>query len=496
MFTIKIAFYFEEEIIPESVLQKVFSKALSKIQKKDDFKIEIKTYFDPNNNLLESNNNNLKWDNHVTFFEVSRGHPCIMFNCGYLTAKNATLNFLNFGSEIKKELPHYIIDGRELIFYNESNPYFKGEKFQTLAMTLLNKVISNYFDFRNHIHKIWFDRSDNIQIFVVGGPDYDENALPGNKLHAKHNSVVANPKTSLNSDIYSYGDKDTFIDSCIFLAKYLANPKLVRASSNERGMINDAENMVVIGGPGSEGDENNFYCKMFMDKMKTQIRYGLNQEDQYYLENINDQNKFLTVITKGEITKDYGYFACFNNPLNPNKRIILINGIHTMGVLGAFLAFSDDEGAEKNYKTVLHKAATDKNQSNKLKIGQMLEFECFFEVDVYNKRPKIPTIKAENIFFFNKKTVNLRIQKPSKKLVQSKKVDIISLRKTIQGKINSASQVYSHPHRKDLLALLERFNFDEQFNYEQLLQVNSVIEENGTIPTRNILKIKNIIKND
>ncbi len=70
------------------------------------------------------------------------------------------------------------------------------------------------------------------------------------------------------------------------------------------------------------------------------------------------------------LRKDQGYFARFDNPLNANAGVVLINGIHTTGVLGAARAFSERREALQNFHVVLASGACPTS------------FECSFEVPV------------------------------------------------------------------------------------------------------------------
>lgn len=84
--------------------------------------------------------------------------------------------------------------------------------------------------------------------------------------------------------------------------------------------------------------------------------------------------------------RDYGYFARFPNPLNESAAVILVNGIHTAGVLGAARAFADRREALRNFHSVFNSGASPRS------------FECHFEVSVLHGDVRVPTISPNNIY--------------------------------------------------------------------------------------------------
>ncbi|MES1226226.1 MAG: hypothetical protein ABUT20_62700, partial [Bacteroidota bacterium] len=185
------------------------------------------------------------------------------------------------------------------------------------------------------------------------------------------------------------GDKDCLLKVMFFLNRNYKNAELPMYAAKD--FKNQYEgNMVVIGGPGDEdGDENNV-CKLMMEKIGSQISYSEDCEELIY-----KAQKYTATKKNNRTIKDYGYFARFPNPFNPRSSVVLINGIHTFGVVGASMAFTDHPSAQGNIRKVL----------NKLKLDniQQAAFECFFPVEIAGQDVICPDIDEDYILPLSKK---------------------------------------------------------------------------------------------
>ena len=96
----------------------------------------------------------------------------------------------------------------------------------------------------------------------------------------------------------------------------------------------------------------------------------------------------LGISTAGQrrIREDIGYFARFPNPLNGESTVVLVNGIHTTGVLGAARAFSERREALPNFDTVLRMGASSAG------------FECYFKVPVLSGDVRVPSVGIDQVF--------------------------------------------------------------------------------------------------
>ncbi len=184
----------------------------------------------------------------------------------------------------------------------------------------------------------------------------------------------------------SLGDKDSLLEVMTFLNRNYRNVNIpMYAADNFQNQFES--NLVVIGGPGDEGGDENNVCKIMMEKMKSKVSYSDDCEKLLYKEQVYKATK------KGNKTiKDYGYFARFPNPFNQRSTVILINGIHTFGVLGASKAFSDHPNAQGNIRKLLNRFNLDDVKQS--------SFECFFPVEVLNQNVVCPDIVEDYILPF------------------------------------------------------------------------------------------------
>jgi hypothetical protein len=90
--------------------------------------------------------------------------------------------------------------------------------------------------------------------------------------------------------------------------------------------------------------------------------------------------------TQQGLRKDWGYFARFTNPLNQNSTVILINGLHTAGVLGAARVLRERRESLPNFHTVLASGIP------------ALDFECYFDVPLVNRHVTVPVLNSSHVF--------------------------------------------------------------------------------------------------
>lgn len=472
MFKIPIDFYLEDTSIGKKQLQEIFDRLISTIDNAEHFFVEV-------NKFNTTDHINLEEHNHISFIDLSTTNPLVMFNSGYLKAKKVPLQFLLTG-----ERPAYFPVLNELVLCPDLTSFIHQEEFEYIVRQILRNTIENYFSFRNHIERIWFKVNAGERIYLVGGPDYE---IGGSKFDNATDYI----KERLNDDIYAYGDKDTFIDTCMFLSKYLNNPVLIRTVSNEN-KYDERENLVVIGGPGSNEEDGNILCRKLMAVAKSRISYGYDEANGFYLK--RDGDKFFAKTNKknDQLITDYGYFACFKNPFNPKKRVVLINGIHTMGVLGAFKAFADDEQTHTNYSILLKKILSNDTERTHFMSGEMAEFECFFQVPVIDNMPRVPVIRAEDIFFFDrKKTI---AKKSLDKDTSTPYYEATSTKNDILNRITIRINHLPTANLKKPLEELYASISSAVLSPDQLREINKIIDSNNTIPLASINKIHEITR--
>lgn len=209
------------------------------------------------------------------------------------------------------------------------------------------------------------------------------------------------------------GDTDALLGLMVFLSQYYPKATLGNFSSEDMPIGHTAGNLVIIGGPGNT-EISNSVCRQMMAAMKSKVRYTTDCDEMSVAwENataVRLQAEFQPhqkgslakkIIAKllspflgstdesRELLIDWGYFARFKNPLNEAANVLLINGIHTAGVVGAALAFGERREAIRNYEAVFAAQVDTDN------------FECYFRVPVLNGQSKIPSIDPTNVLGFD-----------------------------------------------------------------------------------------------
>ena len=204
-----------------------------------------------------------------------------------------------------------------------------------------------------------------------------------------------------SSPDYTYldnlGDTDALLAVMVFLSQYYPNATIERFSAADFPDGHTSGNLVVIGGPGSPGEISNGICRMMMSEVNSHVSYSPDCE-QMIVSGCKDRSAVREAEYVGErdvqesehrkqlgLRQDYGYFARFGNPLNENATVVLINGIHTAGVLGAARAFGGRREALRNFLAVF---ASDANPTS---------FESFFTVPVLNGQVKVPVVERGDV---------------------------------------------------------------------------------------------------
>lgn len=201
-----------------------------------------------------------------------------------------------------------------------------------------------------------------------------------------------------SSPDYTYldnlGDTDALLEVMVFLSQYYPKATIAQFSSDDLPEGHTSGNLVILGGPGSD-EISNKLCAEMMGAMHSSVKYSSDCEQMTITmatgETVELRAEYRTN-GKGTdrpsqlgLRKDQGYFARFDNPLNANAGVVLINGIHTTGVLGAARVFSERREALQNFHAVRASGANP------------TRFECYFEVPVLNGQVRVPIVDQRNI---------------------------------------------------------------------------------------------------
>ncbi|MHC4155074.1 MAG: hypothetical protein ACYST6_09155 [Planctomycetota bacterium] len=137
-----------------------------------------------------------------------------------------------------------------------------------------------------------------------------------------------------------YGDLDALFEVLVSLNRLFPNlsPKFCTGDEFENLTGNPyAENLILIGGP-----DYNKVVRELMDL--TPFEFEEREGDTVLVDKRTKESYESKRNAEGRIVTDYGFFLKMQNPHNADKKVVMLNGIHTYGVYGAAKCFlSQDE---------------------------------------------------------------------------------------------------------------------------------------------------------
>lgn len=350
-------------------IKRLIDKAAKMVKKEhQDFDIKIVFDFNDFHESLPHQIETSVRNSHFAIVDITENKANIFYEYGLLYGLNIPVLLIKAKKSLKKFPLPGDIKNRLVIDYADFDELIRkclenvADQFRKL---LRHDSLSNIY-----ISKIWFPKDiPNIHIITSSEP--------------KKRPEFSSPDSANYMFLENLGDKDSLLEIVTFLNRSYRNVNIsMFAADNYSNNLEN--NLVLIGGPGEEKGDSNHICKIMMEKMKLKISYSSDCEKLIF------RKTHFKAIKKGkQIIMDHGYFARFPNPFNPNTSVILVNGIHTFGVLGAAIAFSDHPAAQGNIRKVMKKL-----NLNNIKDAA---FECFFPVEVSQQRVSCPTIDEKYI---------------------------------------------------------------------------------------------------
>jgi hypothetical protein len=267
-------------------------------------------------------------------------------------------------------------DGIHYRSYNDlfvANQLLRGHILQAITQDRILEEL---------IYEVWFPR-DTSTIWIVC-PQIHE---PGE---------FANRSNPDYTYLDNLGDTDALLEVMVFLSRYYPKATIEKFTSEDlpRGHANN--NLVVIGGPGSPDSISNEVCQEMMTSVSSHVAYSEDCEKMLVNSGSHHVTEFQAHLRTDRSdshqpdrfnkARDYGYFARFPNPLNESATVVLVNGIHTAGVLGAAKAFSDRRESLPNHHLLFNSQVNPQS------------FECHFEVEVVHGNVKSPAVRPDNVY--------------------------------------------------------------------------------------------------
>lgn len=212
----------------------------------------------------------------------------------------------------------------------------------------------------------------------------------------RHISVVAPPADDdlpdarLDSPNYTsfdrLGDRDSVYAVGIMLSKHYPRASVAVLPSGDFEALSLKDNFVIIGGPGvyvADSDVwlyGNSAARRFAERTLSRLRYS------------GDAESATTPLgtyrarydSSGRMLEDYGGLAAFPNPFDRRCKIVMIHGIHTLGVLGAARLLDGSLDSWNNLRAI-----GDWKRENG---GAANGFECFVRVEVLNGQVACPEL--------------------------------------------------------------------------------------------------------
>ena len=325
-------------------------------------------------------------------------------------------------------------------------------------------------------NQIWFPRGVQ-EITIVAPPSYDD-------------LIDADIKSPNYSLLDRLGDRDSIYTMGKLLSRKYPKAKLHLMSSEDIKQISLSRNFVIIGGPGGryfdaetkkiEYFQGNELCRIFSEKIRSRVSYSDDCESMIF----NSKDYSSVYHAKGYLIKDFGYFATFKNPFYKKARIVLVHGIHTLGVMGAARVFDGGFDSQSSFK-IMNEILNSNSLTNEF------EFESIFEVDITNGEVECPTINSKSIWsLFTDEKPN--IQGTSLIIVNNSKIkeEVIQL---IKLAINESETETKKIALNKLFMLIQDWTIKD---IENIKSVYNICSRNHTIPDTNIKKITNIINQD
>jgi hypothetical protein len=205
------------------------------------------------------------------------------------------------------------------------------------------------------------------------------------------NLYSANPKHPNFVYLEQFSDKDSVLELMVYLSRnYRARVHKYTSDDFPRRQLLRSD-LVVLGGPGVTGiNDGNPICREMTHRVSSRIRYA-NDGESVILADPDGSETVLepTYSRDGDLLRDFGYFARFPNPFNPEASVVMVNGLHTAGVLGAARVLSDQGHAARNYR-VLRTWLSDRTAPH--------AFETVFDVETMAGDVLVPRLEPGRIF--------------------------------------------------------------------------------------------------
>lgn len=331
-------------------------------------------------------------------------------------------------------------------------------------------------DINTLFYELWFPKNTQ-DITIIASPEYE----------LSKDAQLTSPNYALLDRL---GDRDTVFALGKLLSRKYPRAAIHLISSKDISHSQLNLNTVVIGGPGGlamnpetnvlEEFEGNEACKIFSKIIDTCISYSDDcakmKFEENLLESLYDHQKYMKL--------DYGYFAMFPNPFQKRAKVILLHGIHTLGVLGAARIYDGEVDSEHNLRMV-------KDFFRKSGSEEIGPFESYFQVKVVKGEVICPDSDDTCIFHLGKK---IKLSESAPTVTTENEAALQGrgeqLRTKAEGIIHDALQfANSNTKKNNLQFLKEKVGAVSVLNTTLLQEIVNVLDQNTYIPDENVSRI-------
>lgn len=314
---------------------------------------------------------NLVRGSSATVFELSDNNPNVMYELGIAYGQGIANPLILRSRKAKNKTLPSDIKGIFYLPYNNLQS-IKGRLARNLLRIIRRQIEGEQAgDMANTIRPIWAGTSVSKKKINIICP-----TLPNNR---KYRPSFASPRSSEYVELAKYGDLDALVELLEMLPILYPESAVNRMASQDVTVNHLKDNLIILGGPDFNG-----VARDFIDRVELPIRYKSGNREAEF-EDTRTGRRYRMIIKSGRVHQDYGLFARFPNPFDPQKHVVMIGGLETFGVLGTARTFGFTAASRTLVRNVLNRCGPNPRFVALLKIpvlnssagvGQ-IDYSCF-----------------------------------------------------------------------------------------------------------------------
>lgn len=239
--------------------------------------------------------------------------------------------------------PFLDVEEPKISIYSSAEEMVSDAQVQNALGHFMEELAARWQSGRYHaarlVSEVWFGESGG-DVHVICPPSYDN-----------LESAFSTSRNYIHLD--KFGDKDAFLEIAVFLSRVYGYRSIPHTPEEfpARQLLRD--HLIVVGGPGlEEAGDGNSIAREIMARTHLGLSYGSDPPGLQVAGKTGSNCYQCEFDRRDRLVADYGVFARIKSPFNPERTVILIQGVHTAGVLGASQAFTDTSGAAANLEVL------------------------------------------------------------------------------------------------------------------------------------------------